>query len=287
MTRIGVQVHTFRDVDDKYPAILRRIAENGYQGVEFAHGIHDADTRTVAAVLSETSLDPIGAHVPLPHLERDLESLVDQYATLGCSNIVIPHVSGTCFLTGERVEKLARRLNDLADRLDDRGFELIVHNNKAMHKPLVGKYGLTRVIESGVVPTGGYIHAASLINEVLPGHLHRETGFDRLLAATDGIAFEIDVEHAVATGTDPHRLFETVGERLFAVHISDGKRMRMFPPAHQSTPLGDGSVDIGRQIHGAIRHEVKWLIGEVDDPPVPALAFESVIAQIEDYYPHI
>ena len=43
MTQIGVQLHTFRDVDDEYPAMLRRVAESGYKGVEFAHEIHDAD----------------------------------------------------------------------------------------------------------------------------------------------------------------------------------------------------------------------------------------------------
>lgn len=287
MTQIGVQLHTFRDVDDEYPAILRRVTESGYEGVEFAHEIHDADTRAVATVLSETGLEPIGAHVELAHLEEDFESLVDQYETLGCSSIVIPHVSGTWFLTAGRVDALARRLNDLATRLDDRGFELVVHNTKAMHRPLVGEYGLGRVVESDIVPTGGAIHAASVMNQVLPGR--RTTGFDRLLAATEpsGIRFEIDVEHAVGTGRDPHRLFEAVGDRLFAVHVSDGKRTRTFPPAHQSTPLGHGSVDIEREVRGALQHEVDWLIGEVDDPPDPALAFESIMARIEDSHPAV
>lgn len=286
MTQIGVQLHTFRDVDDEYPAMLRRVAESGYKGVEFAHEIHDADTRTVASVLSETGLTPVSAHIGLPHLEREFESLLEQYATLGCSTLVIPHVSGTWFLTAERVDALARRLNDLADRLDDRGFELAVHNNKAMHRPLVGEYGFDRVVESDIVPTGGAIHAASVMNQVLPGRLGQTTGFDRLLTATDGLRFEIDVEHAVGTGRDPLRLFAAAGGRLFAVHLSDGTRTRMFPPAHRSTPLGDGSVDIDQYVRGAIQYEAEWLIGEVDDPPDPALAFESIMVQIQDSYPH-
>lgn len=285
MTQIGVQLHTFRDVDDEYPAMLRRVAESGYEGVEFAHEIHGADTSAVAAVLSETGLEPVGAHVELAHLERDFESLVDQYETLGCSSIVIPHVSGTWFLTADRVSALARRLNDLAARLDDRGFKLVVHNTKAMHRPLVDAYGLGRVVESDIVPTGGAIHAASVMNGVLPARLRGTTAFDRLLAATDGVGFEIDVEHAVGTGRDPIRLFAATGDRLFAVHISDGTRTRVFPPAHRSTPLGDGAVDIERYVHGGVQCDAEWLIGEVDDPPDPALAFKSIMARIEDSYP--
>jgi sugar phosphate isomerase/epimerase len=285
MTQIGVQMHTFRDVDDEYPEILRRIAENGYDGVEFAHKVHDVDTRGVAAVLSETGLEPVGAHVELAHLEADFESLVDQYETLGCSSIVIPHVAGTWFLTTDRVDALARRLNELAARLDDRGFELVVHNTKAMHRPLVDAYGLGRVVESGIVPTGGAVHAASAMNQVLPARLRGTTGFDRLLAATDEVGFEIDIEHAVGADRDPRRLFAAASDRLFAVHISDGTRTRAFPPAHRSKPLGDGAVDIERYVREAIQHDAEWLIGEVDDPPDPALAFRSIIARIEDSDP--
>jgi sugar phosphate isomerase/epimerase len=285
MTRIGVQLHTFRDVDDEYPEILGRVAESGYAGIEFAHEIHHADTQSVAAVLSETGLEPVGAHVELAYLEEEFDSLVDQYETLGCSSIVIPHVSGTWFLTADRVDELARRLNDVAARLDDRGFELVVHNTKAMHRPLVDTYGFGRVVESDVVPTGGAIHAASVMNLMLPGRFRGQTGFGRLLAATDGVGFEIDLEHAVGTGRDPLRLFAAAGDRLFAVHISDGTRTRTLPPAHRSTSLGDGSVDIERYVREAIECDVEWLIGEVDDPPDPALAFDSIIDRIEDSDP--
>jgi len=285
MTQIGVQLHTFRDVDDGYPAMLRRVAESGYEGVEFAHEIHDADTHAVAAVLSETGLEPVGAHVELSHLEREFESLVDQYATLGCSSLVIPHVPGRRFLTANRVDALAHQLDELAVRLANRGFELVVHNSKSMHWPLVSEYGLERLVESDIVPTGGSIHAASVMNQVLPGRLHRTTGFERLLTATDEVSFEIDVEHAAGTGKDPLRLFSAAGDRLFAVHISDGTRTRTFPPAHRSMPLGDGTVDIEGAVRGALQYEAEWLIGEVDDPPDPALAFKSIMARIRDSHP--
>jgi sugar phosphate isomerase/epimerase len=63
---------------------------------------------------------------------------------------------------------------------------------------------------------------------------------------------------------------------LFAVHLSDGVRSRRFPPVYRSTPLGEGIVDVERDIRGAIEYGSDWLVGEVDHPPDPYESFESI-----------
>lgn len=286
MTRIGVALHTFRNVEESLPAILRRVADHGLEGVEFARRVHDAELEAVEAALAETELDPIAAHVTLDRLESNFEALLDRYATLDCTRLVIPHVAGNHFVTSDRVDALATRLTELAERLDARGFTLVVHTTRAMHRPVVDEFGLGRLVESSVVPTGGLVYCTQGLNHVLPSRWRENTGFHRLVAATESapIEFEIDTQHAVSLGQDPHRLFETAADRLFAVHLSDGIRGNWFPPVYHSAPLGDSMVDIERDIQGAIDAGADWLVGEVDEPPDPHQSFAAISETLHQRY---
>lgn len=283
MIQTGVQLHTFRDVDTSIHGLLHRVADHGFDGVEFAHQIHDAEAESVANTLDETGLASIGAHVSLSHLEAEFESITEQYGTIGCSTIVVPHISASKFVTVDRIRALTERLTRVSNRLDDRGFELVLHNSKAMHFPMVAKFGPSRLLESDVIPPGALVYFATGLNELVPSRLRGESAFERLVEMTEttGIKFEIDVEHAVGVGRDPHRLLEAVEERLFAVHLSDGVRDRRFPPRYQSTPLNRGDVDIERSVRGAADHGADWLIGEVDDHPEPESAFQSIRQNME------
>lgn len=286
MTQIGLQLHTLRDIEEPLPTILHRVAEHGFEGVEFAHRIHDADTEAVAAALSETGLEPISAHVSMSELEGEIAPLLEQYDTLDCSHLVIPHISAMHFLTGARIEALARRLRDLADRLDEHGFELVIHNSQGMHRPVFGRYGTDQLVETDRVPTGGWVYLAQGLSHVFPGRWYDRTGFFHLATALESapIGFEIDVRHAVCSGQQPAQLFEEVGDRLFAVHLSDGARTRRLPPAYRPVPLGDGIVDVKESIRQAIHHEADWLIGEVDDHPNQQQVFQPMIDAIEPTY---
>lgn len=286
MTRIGVALHTFRKIDRTIPEILDEVRAHGFEGVEFAHRLHDADIRDTAAALSDTGLESIAAHVTLSRLESEFESLLDRYDTIDCTHLVIPHVSGGYFVTQERISSLARRLVSLADRLQSHGFTLAVHNTRAMHRPMVDQYGLHRFIDSDIIPTGGLVYCTWGLDHILPGDGRTTTGFDRLVSETDSapIEFEIDTQHAVSVGEDPHHLFEQVSDRLLAVHLSDGIRGKRFPPTYHSSPLGDGMVDIDRDIRGALDHEVEWLIGEVDHPPDPHQSFEAISETLRRRY---
>jgi len=286
MTRIGVQLHTFRNIDEDLPTVLHRTAEHGFEGVEFAHRFHNSNPRKIADALAETGLEPIGAHVGLAHLEREFTSLVDQYTTIGCSSLVIPHLAAINFISFDRIDRLAERLADLADRLASHGFELVIHNTKAMHHPVICQYMSDYLVESDVLPTGGWTYLSSWLNHLIPGDVLGTTGFEYLLEATEatGISFEIDVEHAVGVGEDPLHLFEMVGDRLFATHLCDGERTRRFPPAYRSTTLGDGYIDLDREVRSSVDQGIDWLIVEADEHPQPQHAFQSLFETVDASY---
>lgn len=289
MTKIGVQLHTFREIPEDLPTILHRVAEHGFEGVEFAHRIHGENLEAVSAALGNTGLTPIGAHVSLSRLEANLETLIDRYEAIDCSSLVIPHIPTTQFIPSRRIDTLAGRLADLAAQLHAHGMELVIHNTKAMHAPAVNHNVFNRLIDSSIVTPHAWATLANSLHPHLPQRWQGETVFEHLIEATrsSDIKFEIDVEHAVGVGRSPSQIFHTVGDRLFAVHISDGVLRRRFPRAYRSTPLGDGYIDLDGEIRAALQHDAKWLIGEVDDPPRPGQAFGSIMEAIETSYQRV
>jgi sugar phosphate isomerase/epimerase len=240
----------------------------------------------VAAALTETGLEPSSAHVPLSKLEGEIEPLLEQYDALGCSHLVIPHLSAMHFLTQRRIETLAERLRDLAERLDDDGFELVIHNGQGMHRPVFGRYGTDQLVEADAVPTGGWVYLAQGLGHIFSRRWHDRTGFFRLASALESapVSFEIDIRHAVCSGQDPEQLFAEVADRLFAVHLSDGARTRRLPPAYRPVPLGDGIIDIEQSIRQAIYHEADWLIGEVEGQSNQHQVVQPMIDAIEPTY---
>lgn len=286
MTDLGVQLHTFRTVELSLVQKIHRIADHGFDGVEFAHQIHDADIRAVRGALSETGLESIAAHVGLSRLESDFDSLLRQYEAIDCYRLVVPHAPSHHFLTIARIDAFAARINRLADRLGDHGFELAVHNSRGMHRPILDNGVVERLVEAGVCPVGGAVLFAQALNWASPAARVTDTGFGRFVDMTEsgGITFEIDVEHAIASGCDPHDLFELTGDRLFAVHLSDGTGRRWRPNAFQSVDLGDGEVNIERDIDGAVRYAADWLIGEVDHPSDAEAAFQDIADTIGPHY---
>lgn len=283
MTQIGVTLHTFRNMADTLPEILQQVSNRGFEGVEFANRIHDADIHKTNAALRDTGLESIAGHLGLSRLESEFDTVLERYATVDCDTLVIPHIPGDHFVSQERVDTLVERLVDLADRLESHGFRLVVHNTPSMHRPMVNKYGLHRFVDSDIVPTGGLLYSTWGLNHVLPGNGRRDTGFNRLVTATEDtpIEFEVDTQHAVSAGRDPHELFEQVSDRLFAVHLSDGVRSKRFPPKSRSTPLGEGVVDIERNIRGAVEYDADWLVGEVDNPPDPRESLDTVSETVQ------
>lgn len=283
MTQLGVQLHTLRDLDAELAEIVYRVAEHGFDGVEFASRIHQADAEAVRKALVETGIEPVAAHVGLSQLESDFESLLDRYETVGCTRLVIPHISTRYLLTRDRVDAGAKRLNELAARLDERGFDLILHNTREMHLPLLDQYGLDSLVGVGPIPDGGWNHIAWALDRVSSIDPGGDTAFQRFVTATDAdrIAFEIDVKHVVSAGRDPIAAFDRVPDRLPAIHVSDVARSRWLPPAYRSVDLGDGLVDAEQDVQGALRRDVDWVLFENDHPSDPTQALRKASEALE------
>lgn len=182
--RPAIQLFTLRELDDSLPDLLARVGDTAFEGVEFA-GLGDADLDEVRAALDDAGLDAAGAHVGIEDLESDLDSTVETYRTLDCERIVVPYLDEAQFASEKTTADTARRLQELAARLDDRGMALGYHNHDHEFTALDG-----------------------------------ESAYDVLADETD-IDLELDVGWATAAGHDPVGLLGHLRDRVPLVHLKD------------------------------------------------------------------
>ena len=226
--RTAIQLYTLRDLEHSLPDLLELVADTDFDGVEFA-GLGGTDPEQVAATLSKTGLDVAGAHVPIEELSENFEETVETYRAIGCETLVVPLLEAKQFQSVEAVTETAQQLDDLAHRLLGMDMRLCYHNHD---------------FEFVSIDDGD--------------------AFDRLVAKTGDVGFELDVGWAKAAGRDPVALLEHLSGRVPLVHLKD-----VAVESNDPTELGNGDLESAACVHAARRAGTEWLIYENDDPEDP------------------
>jgi len=284
MTRPAIQLHSVRNHEKSLPDVLRRVHRAGFEGVEFAGRLQHADPAAVADALDDTGLVALGAHPRLSTLETSSAQFLEPFETVGCQRLVVPHLPAVHFRTVKRIEELAARFRAVAADLDSHGFEVLYHNTRYDLSPPLGRPGLDRLVDRGLVP--GAIEGRLLEpwrrqrTPERPG----ETGIGHLATFTDpALGFELDAGEIRAAGFDQQSVFEFFGDRLSLVHVCD-----VTGPAegYRSTSPGTGVLDFEAVFAAAERNGVEWLVYEHDHPEDPELTIQrgadAVAAPIRD-----
>jgi sugar phosphate isomerase/epimerase len=182
-TPIAIQQYTVRNLGSA-PEVTRRVAEAGYDAVEY-YAIDDV--AAVETALDETGLSTAGMHLGLDALTgSSLEETVERFEPLGVTNFVVASAGEEFFASEEAVVDLAEQMNEIADRLPD-GLDLVYHNH---------------AYEFACVDSG--------------------RAFDLFVAETnDDVLYQIDTGLAAAGGADPVALIERLGERVDTIHFRD------------------------------------------------------------------
>jgi len=275
--RPAIQLYSLREIDESLPAILRRVAAAGFEGVEFADRIHDADTAAVAAALAETGLEPVGAHVSFSALEDGDAALLDQYEAVGYPRLVVPHVSPSSTRTARRLDELAARLERTAERLDGAGFDVSYHNQfQDFARPIESRV-LSWVVDADALPIAGEYGVELAYNglkNAVRSPSIEGTKFGRLVAETDPslVSFEVDLGWVAAAGYDSDTMLDALDRTAWSLHLND-----VAPDDegnYASTEPGSGIVDFEAAAAAARRHGVDWLVYEHDDPEDPVATIE-------------
>ena len=231
MPRTAIQLFTLRDLDESLDAKLGRVADTGFEGVEFA-GLDGADPHRLADRLDELGLGVAGAHVGIEEIEDEYDDVVERYGTLGCRRLVVPTYEQEAFATREGVEAAAERLSAAAADLAADGFDLLYHNHTFEFADLDG-----------------------------------ETAFDAFVDALDErVGIELDTGLARFAGADPERLLERHADRVELLHVTDS---RQGSESTVHVELGAGQVDLDACVARARDIGVDWVIyehGRTSDP---------------------
>jgi sugar phosphate isomerase/epimerase len=230
---VGLQLYSVRDeLARDFKSTLRRIAEIGYQEVEFA-SYGNLSARELAALLDELGLRAAGSHVGLRLLEQDLEREVDYCLRIGAPSLAIPTLTPQWrSTTAEGYRALARYLNEIGRRCRERGLTLVYHNHDFDFLQDEGIYLL-----------------------------------DILLAESDPayLQLELDCGWAASCGLDASAYLRKYAGRVPLVHLKDLASDGTF------TSIGEGTLDIAAQYHAAIEAGARHILVDIDTPPPPSL----------------
>lgn len=181
----AIQLYTLRDLDEPLTETIARVAEVGFDGVEFAGS--PENPVAVADALDDHGLSAAGAHVGYAELRDDLAGAIDVAETVGYDTLVVPYLDETYFDTEGAVTDTAGVLSELADQLADGEHTLAYHN-----------------------------HDHEFVS------LGDRDAFDALVAhSDDAVAFEVDAGWVTAAGRDPAELIRSLGSRVPLVHLKD------------------------------------------------------------------
>jgi sugar phosphate isomerase/epimerase len=203
--QVALELYTVRDETSRdFVGTLRRVAQLGYTGVEFA-GYGNLTAPEMSALLAETGLRAVSTHLRLDALQGlQLDEAIHYCQDIGCSIIVLPslpHEQRT--LIG--IQALAPQLNAIGQRCQEHGITFGYHNHD---------FEFTRV-------EGAYL-------------------LDHLLQTTDTslVKLELDVYWAAYAGVDPVAYLQQHADRIALIHLKD------MAADHSMTEVGKGILDM-------------------------------------------
>jgi len=229
---VALQLYTVRDETAlDFKKTIRRVAEIGYGGVEFA-GYGDLPAKELAALLNETGLKAVGTHVPLAALDSDLEHQIEYSLEIGCSFLVLPWIDKQLLLNDESFKQVTTKLNAFGQHCKKHNLTFGYHNHNFEFE-----------------------------------QVGNETLLERLVAATDPdlVKLELDTYWAAYAGVDPVELIQRYTGRVASLHLKDMTPERTF------TEVGAGTLDIATYIEAGQAAGVKIYIVENDRPTIPSL----------------
>lgn len=198
--KIGVQLFSVRDYTEKdMEGALKRVAEYGYDGVEFA-GYMGFSAQKMKSVLDSVGLVAAGSHVGYGELMKDTEKEMEYAAALGMTNVTLPVFTAEDLLHDDSIANIRRFIVTAKKH----GITFSYHNHNGEFK----KTGDTYIL-------------------------------DKLYQTIPELQAELDTYWAADAGVEPKAYMKKLGKRLTLIHIKekskDPKTPDLNPPIGDGT----------------------------------------------------
>lgn len=227
MPTTSVQLYSLRDaIAEDLDKAIARVREIGYENVEpYAFVERAADLEKAFAA---TGLKAPSGHVAVIDAE-DTAPIWDAAERLGIQTVIDPFIPTDRWQTADDVAKIAERVNVLTAEAASRGLKFGYHNHQ---------WEFTNKVDG------------TTVYELFVSQLAPET------------VLEVDTFWATVGGADAPAVLRSLGDRVVAIHVKDGKvdgdiltalpsseSALVVPEALQrafenQTPAGQGDVDV-------------------------------------------
>jgi sugar phosphate isomerase/epimerase len=246
MTKIaGAQLYTVRDylktpeaIDDSF----RRIKEIGYTTVQ-ASGLAPIPAEELAAIARSHGLQIVLTHTPYAKFTEDLEGLIKDHHTLGCSLAGLGGLP-TQYRNAEGYAEFAKHFADIADELGKNGLKFSYHNHHFEFQKHGGKLGLDTLAE---------------------------------LTNPETFLFTLDTYWVQAGGADPSAWIRKLKGRIAAIHLKD---MTIIDEKQIMTEIMEGNLQWPDIFRACEEAGVRWYLVERDAGPTEA--FDSLRISYEN-----
>lgn len=227
MSGIGLQLYTIGSCMEKdFEGSLRRVAEYGYEGVEFA-GYHGRTAKELLSLLGALGLKAGGTHVGFGELSNNWDFHLAFAKDLGLKSLTIASMSAEEIADPKSYPRIAAMAKDASGA----GMRLAYHNHAHEFKR-----------------RGGAVL------------------FDTLFGTAPELFAEIDTYWAAYGGAEPLALMEKMHARLDAIHLKDMATDPEKKKKHVNPNIGEGCMDIRGIVEKANALGVAWTFVEMDQP---------------------
>lgn len=237
LDKIGVQLYTVRrEMQRDFESTLAKVAEIGYQEVEFA-GYFGRTPQKVRAALDEHHLVAPSAHIPFETLREGWQGALDDAHTIGHRFLVCAWVPADARRRLDDWKRVGELFNGAGEASKRAAVQFAFHNHDIEFAPVDGK---------------------------LP--------YDVLLAETDPalVQMEMDLYWITKGGQDPLKYFAQYPGRFPMVHVKDMDNT----PRRFYTEVGRGIIDFKKIFAQGTVAGIKHYFVEHDEPA--GSSFDSV-----------
>ena len=192
---ISLQLYSIaKAVGDDFQGAVKRVAEMGYDGVEFA-GYYDLGAEEMKQLLAENSLYTVSSHCGGAAFDEDLAQTLAYNKALGSNYVILPWAKLEDKKDAEKVVSLLNRASELAKGY---GLKVGYHNHNQEFNKIGGQYILDYIAEH----------------------------------TNDDVVLQLDVYWAAYAGVDPFAYIEKMGKKIELIHLKQigaGKKNVALP----------------------------------------------------------
>lgn len=245
---VAIQVYSLRkEAEKNLYGTLKKIKAMGYDGVEFA-GRYKHTAEEIREMCGDIGLIPISAHVSYLEMIADPETVLGDYAAIGCKFVAVPYLTEEYRPGTDQFPEVIENIKKLGAIAKKLGMTLVYHNHDFEFMKINGKYALDILydeVSKDLLETELDTCWVNVGGEDPATYLSKYEGRARILHLKD------------FNGEKSDDMYELIGIE---------KKAPVRPANFEFRPVGYGKQDFPKILAEAEKAGTEWIVVEQDQP---------------------